>query len=99
MFGTEMAARGPALAGQLAGASLAGMDEDGLVEVVAVAERLGRWAVAAQLAAIGALARCRADLRFAEADIAAELRYGRVDGAVRPCRYSTALRFRRARQV
>jgi hypothetical protein len=80
---SELAAAGSQLAGELAGVCLTDLDEDGLVGVVAAAERLARWAAAVQLAAVGELVRRRAGPQFVEDEIAAELRISRPAAAHR----------------
>src|SRR6266496_866654 len=83
MFESETAAIGPALARQLAGLLLSGLDEDGLIGALAAAERLARWATAAQLAVISELAARRGDAQFVADEVAAELRLSRVAAATR----------------
>src|SRR5215475_14429790 len=83
MFETEVAAHGLRLAHQLASVCLAEVDEDGVVDLLSVAEQLTRWATAAQLATTSELARRRDDLQFVEDEIAAELRLSRVAAGAR----------------
>jgi hypothetical protein len=83
VFESSVTAAGPALAGQLAAVCLAELDEDGLIEALAAAERLVRWATAAQLAVVGELVRRRGDPQFVADEIAAELRLSRVAAATR----------------
>ncbi len=73
----RIAALGPELAGLIGGLCPADLDEDRLVAAMAAAERLARWAAAAQLAAIGELVRRPGDPQFVEDEIAAELRLSR----------------------
>ena len=83
MFDAAAAEIGPSLAGQLAGVSLAGLDEDGLIDALDAAEKLARWATAAQLAVIREMVDRRGDPQFVEDEIAAELRLSRVAAATR----------------
>jgi hypothetical protein len=83
MFESSVTAAGPALAGQLAGLVPAELSEEALIDAVAAAEKLARWAAAAQLALIGELARRRTDPQRVQDEIAAELRLSRVAAATR----------------
>jgi hypothetical protein len=51
MFEVALAERGPALARDLAALRLADAEEDRLLDALVSAERLARWAIAAQLRA------------------------------------------------
>jgi hypothetical protein len=83
MFDAAAAGIGPSLAGQLARVSLADVDDDGLIETLAAAEQLVRWATAAQLAVIRELVDRRGDPQFVEDEIATELKLSRVAAATR----------------
>jgi Domain of unknown function (DUF222) len=83
VFDSAVATIGPALAGQLAAVHLDKVGDDGLIEALAKAEKLARWATAAQLAVISELARRRPDPQFVQDEIAAELRLSRVAAATR----------------
>jgi hypothetical protein len=83
MFGSEAAALGPSLAEGLARLSLSAVREGGLIDALAAAERLVRWATAAQLTVIRELAARRGDPQFVADEIAAELRLSRVAATTR----------------
>src|SRR5262249_45814198 len=70
MFDQGSAARGPALAGQLAALHLPDVDAEDLIDALSAAEQLARWATAAQLAVTGELVRRREDPQFVEFEIA-----------------------------